>query len=131
MHHRTRRGTTLLELTVVIMILMAMIGTTMYFGSNIDEWRKGKLASEALREVYAAQRAFMADHPRRTVNSLTSAEVVPYLPSRSGAMPTPESLDGTSLVVNVAVSPPRLQYANGTAYDPSGSTKDSLWDVGE
>lgn len=128
---RTRGGTTLLELTVVIMVLMAMIGATMHFGGNIDEWRKGKLASESLREVYAAQRAFLADHPRRTVASLTVAEVLPYLPNRGAALPTPESLDGSSLAIDVTVSPPKLQYSDGTAYDPSGSTKDSLWDVGE
>jgi type II secretory pathway pseudopilin PulG len=120
-----------LELTVVIMVIMAMIGATMYFGGNIDEWRRGKEASEALREVYAAQRAFLADNPRRTLGSLTDAELVPYLPSRGAALPSPEDLDGAALTVNVKVSPPTLLDAGGTTYDPSGSGEDSLWDVGK
>ena len=126
-----RPGTTLLELTVVIMVILSMIGVTMFFAGGIDEWRKGKLGSEALREVYAAQRSFLADNPRRTVASLTSAELIPYLPNRASGLPTPEALDGSSLVVNVKVSPPVLTTTSGTAYDPSGTTKDSLWDVGE
>ncbi len=128
---RSRRGTTLIELTVVIMVLMAMIGATMYFGGNIDTWRKGKRASEALREVYAAQRGFLADNPRRNLTSLIGSELVPYLPSRGSTLPTPEALDGTTLTVNVQVSPPKLQKADGTSYDPSGSGEDSLWDVGK
>ena len=128
---RMAAGTTLLELTVVIMVLLAMIGATMFVTGGISEWRKGKLASEDLRDVYAAQRSFLADNPRRAVSSLTSAELVEYLPSRTGVMPTPEAEDGTLLVVNVQVSPPVLRTAAGTNYDPSGTTSDSLWDVGE
>lgn len=122
---------TLIEMSLVIMLILAMIGATMYFGGNIDSWRKGKEASEALREVYAAQRSFLADHPRRTLGSLTGAELIPYLPTRTAALPTPESLDGAALTVNVQVSPPTLQKGDGTPYDPSGSKEDSLWDVGK
>lgn len=128
---RPRRGVTLIELTVVIMVIMAMIGATMYFGGNIETWRKGKQASEALREVYAAQRGFLADNPRRSLTSLTSAELIPYLPSRGTTLPTPEALDGTALSVNVKVSPPTLLHTDGSLYDPSGSGEDSLWDAGK
>ena len=128
---RLASGTTLLELTVVIMVILSMIGATMYFSGNINEWRQGKLGSEALREVYAAQRAFLADNPRRTVGSLTTGELIPYLPNQAAALPTPEALDGSTLVVKVTVSPPVLTTAGGSTYDPSGTTKDSLWDVGE
>ena len=133
--HQTRRpfrnGVTLLELTVVIMVIMAMIGTTMYFGGNIDEWRKGKQASESLREVYAAQRGFLADNPRRTLSSLTESELVPYLPSGGSSLPKPEGLNNNTLTINVKVSPPVLLKEDGTVYDPSGSNEDSLWDVGK
>ena len=128
---RVEAGTTLLELTVVIMVILAMIGATMFVTGGISEWRKGKLGAEALREVYAAQRSFLADNPRRAVSSLTPAELIQYLPGRSGVMPTPEAVDGSLLVVNVTVSPPVLNAVDGTAYDPSGTTRDSLWDVGE
>lgn len=126
-----RPGSTLVEMTVVIMVILAMIGATMFFAGGIDEWRKGKLGSESLREVYAAQRSFLADNPRRAVSSLSPAELVPYLPNGGTALPSPESLDGSTLAVNVKVSPPVLTTSGGTTYDPSGTTKDSLWDVGE
>ena len=92
-----RSGVTLIELTVVIFVILSMIGATMYFGGNLSAWKKGKAASESLRAVYAAQRAFLADNPRRTLASLTSAELVGYLPNQSGRMPSIESLDGASL----------------------------------
>jgi len=128
---RPVRGTTLIELSVVIMVLMAMIGATMYFGGNIEKWRKGKRASQDLREVYAAQRSFLADNPRRTLNTLTANELVPYLPSQAASLPTPEGLSGSALSVKVTVSPPVLLAPDGTVYDPSGTGEDSLWDVGE
>ena len=128
---RPVHGTTLIELSVVIMVLMAMIGATMYFGGNIEKWRKGKSASQDLREIYAAQRSFLADNPRRTLNTLTAAELVPYLPSQAASLPAPEDLSGSALNVKVTVSPPVLLASDGTVYDPSGTGEDSLWDVGE
>jgi Flp pilus assembly protein TadG len=127
---RPRKGVTLIELTVVIFVLLSMIGATMYFGGNISNWRLGKEASESLRSVYAAQRTFLADNPRRTLGSLTSAELVKYLPNQSGVMPTIKSLDGTTLTIDVKVSPPVCRSGDGTVYDPSSSINDSLWDVG-
>ena len=126
----TERGVTLIELTVVIFVVLSMMGATMYFAGNIGEWNEGKRASAALREVYAAQRSFLADHPRRTLASLTAAELVPYLPSKAATLPAVEDLEGNSLAINVTVSPPVLTTAGGANYDPSGSTEDSLWDVG-
>ena len=125
-----RRGVTLIELTVVIFVLISIMGASMYFAGNIGEWRKGKLASEALTEVYAAQRSFLADHPRRTVASLTTAELVPYLPINTGKLPEVESLDGTVLGFDVTVSPPVLTLG-GAPYDPSDAKDDALWDVGK
>ena len=125
-----RRGVTLIELTVVIFVILSMIGATMYFGGNLSAWKKGKAASESLRSVYAAQRAFLADNPRRTLTSLTIAELVVYLPNQSGTMPAIESLDGGSLTVDVTKSPPVCISSDGTVYDPSNSIDDSLWDVG-
>lgn len=125
-----RSGVTLIELTVVIFVILSMIGATMYFGGNLSAWKKGKAASESLRAVYAAQRAFLADNPRRTLASLTSEELVGYLPNQSGRMPSIESLDGASLTIDVNKSPPVCQTADGVVYDPSNSIDDSLWDVG-
>ena len=125
-----RKGVTLIELTVVIAVLLSMIGTTMYFGGNMNAWKKGKEASESLRSVYAAQRGFLADNPRRTLASLAATELVPYLPNQSGAMPVIKSLDEVTLSIDVTKSPPICRAPDGTAYDPSPSINDSLWDVG-
>ena len=124
-------GVTLIELTVVIFVVLSIMGATMYFAGNIGEWNKGKRAATALREVYAAQRSFLADHPRRAVSSLTTSELVSYLPSGGSSLPAVEDLDGNTLFYDVTVSPPVLNGAGGSVYDPSGSTEDSLWDVGE
>ena len=124
-------GVTLIELTVVIFVVLSLMGTTMYFAGNLGEWRKGKEAAAVLREVYSAQRLYLSDHPREAVASLVASDLVPYLPSGVSSIPSVEDLDGNTLTVNVAVSPPVLESGGGDVYDPSGSSDDSLWDVGE
>jgi type II secretory pathway pseudopilin PulG len=128
---RHRCAVTLIELTVVIFVILSIMGATMYFAGNIGEWNKGKHAATALREVYAAQRSFLADNPRRAVSSITSSELISYLPSGGTTLPVVEDLDGNVLSYDVAVSPPVLNGAGGAVYDPSGSQTDSLWDIGE
>lgn len=128
---RGKRGVTLIELTVVIFVILSIMGGTMYFAGNISEWNKGKKAAVSLREVYSAQRTFLADNPRRAVSSLTSSELIPYLPSGGAAFPTVEDLEDNTLNYDVTVSPPVFTDTSGGVYDPSGSSSDSLWDVGE
>ena len=131
--HQTplRAGVTLIELTVVIFIILSIMGATMYFAGNIGEWNKGKKASADLREVYVAQRSYLADHPRKAVDSITTNDLIPYLPSGGSALPRVEDLNGNSLSFDVTKSPPVLTESSGSVYDPSGSSTDSLWDVGE
>ena len=123
-------GVTLIELTVVIFMILSIMGASMYFAGNIGSWNKGKEASAALREVYTAQRAYLADNPRKAVAALTSNDLIKYLPSGGPAFPRVEDLNGNALSYEVTKSPPVLTGGGGT-YDPSGSSSDSLWDVGE
>ena len=125
-----QKGVTLIELTVVIFVILSMIGATMYFGGNLSSWKKGKEASENLRSVYAAQRGFLADNPRRTLASLDASELVSYLPNQSGVMPVIKSLEDVTLTIDVTKSPPVCRSSDGTVYDPSSQIDDSLWDVG-
>jgi type II secretory pathway pseudopilin PulG len=126
------RGMTLIELTLVILVIMGFMTASLFFAGNIREWRKGKVASVSLRSVYAAQRGFLADHPRRTLTSLVDAtELIPYLPTRAEIFPVVEDLEGTNLTYNIQVTPPVLETSAGETYDPSGRPDDSLWDVGE
>ena len=130
------RAFTLLELTVVIMVLMALISTGLFISKKMDEWKLGRQASESLRSVYAAQRLYLADNPTASVSSLTGTLLIPYLPNQATALPTVKSLTGATLtiVLNDPSYPPYLKDSSGARYDPSASPAnytDSLWDVGE
>ena len=127
---RRPSGLTLIELTVVILVLLAMTGLAIYYTGGMDKWNKGKDASEKLRSVHAAQKAFLADNPTVAVSTLTAALIIPYLPSGETAIPTVVSETGASLTIRLTVSPPVLVDGGGTVYDPSGNSNDGLWDVG-
>ncbi|MCB1129717.1 MAG: type II secretion system protein [Verrucomicrobiae bacterium] len=122
---------TLLEMTIVIMVLLALVSTGLFVNNKMDEWKLGKQAGETLRTVYAAQRMYLADNPTAAVSSITNAKIIPYLPNQATTMPKVTSLVGTQLNILVNVSPPVINGGSGVTYDPSGSSNDSLWDVGE
>jgi type II secretory pathway pseudopilin PulG len=126
-----RSAFTLLEMTIVLMVLVALISMGLFTSRKMDEWKMGREASETLRSVYSAQRMYLADNPTVSVANLTSTLIVPYLPNNVTVMPTVKSLTGANLALIVNVSPPVINAGSGATYDPSGSTKDSLWDVGE
>lgn len=127
-HHR---GVTLLEMTIVILVLLTLISTVTFSTGAINDWQAGKKASETLRSVYVAQRTYLSDYPTTAVAALTQADLLPYLPTKATTFPTVEDLDGNQLNIKVDVSPPVVIDAGGTIYDPSGDSNDSLWDVGE
>lgn len=124
-------GFTLLEMTIVILVLVTLIGIGLFSYRRMDEWKLGRQASETLRDVYSAQRMFLADNPTTPVASLTAANIIPYLPGQNTVLPTIESMEGTNLGILVNVSPPVINNGAGVAYDPSDDNRDSLWDVGE
>jgi prepilin-type N-terminal cleavage/methylation domain-containing protein len=128
MHTCCKRGVTLIELTVVILVLLALIGTSMYAIGGYRKWQKQSEAETALRSVYTAQRTYLAEHPTKVPSTLTDddiSEMKKYLSDGSGEWPVVEDLDGTELSYNVKVSPP--VFTN----DPSGDDNDGKWDLGE
>ncbi len=127
----SKRAFTLLELSVVIMVLLALISLGFVANRKMNEWKMGRAASETLRSVYTAQRMYLADYPTANVSTLTHELILPYMPNRPNAIPTVESLEGAALPIVVTASPPFADAGGGTPYDPSGSTTDSLWDVGQ
>lgn len=129
--HFSGRAFTLVELTIVMLVLLTLMGTSLFVSKKMGEWRLGRTASETLREVYSAQRMFLSDNPTRLVSSITSTDVIPYLPNGGTSIPTVKSLTGAQLGILINVSPPVINNGSGVAYDPSGNTRDSLWDVGE
>jgi type II secretory pathway pseudopilin PulG len=129
-HQDRFRGVTLIEMSLVIFLLIALMSTGLFFSSAISKWKAGREASETLRMVYIAQRTYLADYPLTTISSLTRTALLPYLPNNPATFPTVTSLTGSQLPIRVTVSPPVVE-SGGSVYDPSGNSKDSLWDVGE
>jgi len=121
---------TLLEMTIVILIMLTLVGIGTYSSSKISEWRKGREAGETLRSVYTAQRMYLAEHPTTAIGDITADLLLPYM-RNVPTMPTIESLDGDQLAIRVNISPPVVDAGGGVVYDPSGSDTDSLWDVGQ
>lgn len=128
---QSQKAFTLLEMTIVIMMLLALVKVGLFSSRKMDEWKLGRTASETLRSVYSAQRMYLADNPTVSVSDLTSALILPYMPGNITVMPTVTSLVKTNLTILVNVSPPVINAGSGVTYDPSGSNRDSLWDVGE
>ena len=130
-HPGLRMGFTLIEMSIVIFLLIALMSTGFFFSNAISTWKAGREGSEILRSVYVAQRTYLADNPTTPVGSLTQAKLLPYLPDKADTFPQVKGLDGTMRSIKVTVSPPVVLEAGGGIYDPSGSSSDSLWDVGE
>lgn len=125
-----RRGFTLLEISLVIGL---MIGLALFTGMNISaiqDWQKGKDAALALEAVFAAQRAYMADHPTADIADVTAAELESYLPTGWTTLPVVHDLDSSVLTMDHSVMPPQL-LSGTSVYDPSGSGTDGLWDTGK
>jgi len=121
------KAMTIIEITLVLAILVSLAALSLVAVGGMDKWKKGKAAAESLRQVYLAQKTFMADHPTNSVAALTDADLIPYLPSGATTIPTVEKLDGSFVGIVLTVMPPVVVGP----YDPSGSLEDSLWDVGK
>jgi type II secretory pathway pseudopilin PulG len=127
---RIRPGMTLIEMSLVILVILGLIGVSFASMGSIGDWQKAKEVSSILREVEVAQRQYLSDHPQQSVATLTDAQVAAYLPGSPTVLPTMVGLDDIVLTVNVRVSPPVA--LNGTdVYDPTNSSSDGLWDVGK
>lgn len=125
------RAFTLLEMSVVIMVLMALMTGGIFVSKKIEDYKMGREAAEVLRTVYTAQRMYLSEYPMEQVGALTSTKIIPYLPNNATVMPTVKSLSGAQLGIIVNRFPPVINAGSGVAYDPSGSPRDSLWDIGE
>lgn len=125
------RGVTLLEMTVVILLILTLVGIGTFSAAKIGEWKKGRIAGESLRAVHAAQRLFLANSPTTPVSEITADDLIPYMQGNVTSLPTVVSLDGDTLTIKVNVNPPVVDAGGGTPYDPSGSSSDSLWDIGQ
>jgi prepilin-type N-terminal cleavage/methylation domain-containing protein len=118
------RGFTLVELTVAIAVILVLVGAASLAVKPYYAFRDGRAAGEMLRSVKAAQLMYLSDYPSTPVANLTQAGLLPYMPN--GTWPTLPSYNGVVPTINCTVFPPVASIA-----DPSGSTTDGLWDVGQ
>ncbi|MGJ8632446.1 MAG: type II secretion system protein [Luteolibacter sp.] len=125
-----QNGFTLIEISIVLMLMIALLGLSMFVSRAYQEWQLARTAAEELHTVYVAQRMFLADNPTTTVSAITDSQIIPYLTGNLTALPTVTSLEDQTLSIRVDVSPPVIDDGSGGTYDPSGSSNDSLWDVG-
>lgn len=128
--HNGSRGFSLVEVTLVIGLMLSLASVIAYSVSSIGSWRLGREASESLRSVYIAQKSYLADHPAKDRSTFTAAELIPYLPGNPGAMPSQQGANKETLTIDVKVMPPIFRKGT-SAYDPSSSNTDGLWDVGK
>jgi prepilin-type N-terminal cleavage/methylation domain-containing protein len=124
-------GFTLVEMTVVIAVILVLVGAASLGVKPYYAYRDGRSAGESLRAVKAAQLMYLSDNPSAAITSLTSGQtgnLAPYLPN--GTWPTLPLVNNVQPTINCAVFPP-VAVLSGATYDPSGSTTDGLWDVGQ
>jgi prepilin-type N-terminal cleavage/methylation domain-containing protein len=125
---RRRSGFTLVEMTVAIAVVLVLAGVASLSVKPYYDYRDGRTAGEMLRAVKAAQMMYLSDNPSTQVSNLTQAMITPYMPN--GTWPTLPAVGGVVPTINCAVFPP-VAMLNGVTCDPSATTNDGLWDVGQ
>lgn len=124
---RSGQGFTLVELTVVIVVILVLVGAASLGIKPYFDYRDGRAAGEALRTVKAAQLMYLSDNPSTLPSDLTQAELLLYMPN--GTWPTLPSVNSAIPTIKFTVFPPAA-LLSGAPYDPSVKTNDGLWDVG-
>lgn len=127
---RRQAGFSLVEISLVISLMLGLAAIVGFNIAAMQAWQAGKTASLNLQAVYAAQRSYMADHPSADMATVPKEQLQGYLPDGWSTFPVFVSLDYDALELDHTTMPPRL-YLSGTLYDPSDSTSDGLWDVGQ
>lgn len=120
---------TLIEMTIVLMLILILVGGGMYFTNAYGEWESAKRAGESLRTVYSAQRQYLADHPLQKPADITAEVLLPYL-NGATSLPVIRDVNDEPLQIDLTVSPPLLKKGEAT-YDISGKSDDGQWDVGQ
>ena len=125
---RSKSGFSLVEMSVTIAVILLLAGAASLSVKPYLAYRDGRAAGEMLRAVKAAQLMYLSDNPSTPVANLTQALLVPYMPNAT--WPTLPSVNGQTPTIDCTKFPP-VAVLSGTPYDPSGSTTDGLWDVGQ
>jgi len=128
---RSKRGFTLVEMSVVIAVILLLAGAASLSIKPYLAYRDGRAAGEMLRSVKAAQLMYLSDNPSTQIANLTQAGLqallLPYMPN--GAWPTLPLVNGQQPTIDCTQFPP-VAVLNGNTYPPSTKT-DGLWNVGQ
>lgn len=124
------RGFSLVEISLVIALLLALSTFAGLTVTSVRNWQRGKDAALSLQAVFAAQRAYLADHPTANIALVSSTQLQAYMPEGWSNLPSFTGLADEAITLDHTAMPPRL-YANGAVYDPSGKPDDGLWDTGK
>lgn len=127
---RQQGGFTLIEISLVIGLLLGLATFASMNIAAVRDWQRGKDASVSLQAVFAAQRAYLSDHPTADIAEVSAAQLETYLPQGWSTMPVVKSLDNETLTVDHTSMPPVLLLGRSN-YDPSSNGTDGLWDVGQ
>ncbi|MDI1311243.1 type II secretion system protein [Prosthecobacter sp.] len=127
---RNHGGFTLIEISLVIGLLLGLATFASMNIATVRNWQRGKDAAVSLQAVFAAQRAYLSDHPTTDIAGVSTDQLQPYLPQGWTTMPAVVSLDSDALSVDHSVMPPLLMLGS-SVYDPSSNGSDGLWDAGQ
>src|ERR1700730_10512007 len=126
--NRSTSGTTLVELSVTIAVILLLASIVTLGIGPYRAYRDGRAAGEMLSSIKASHLMYLADNPSTPVANLTAVLLTPYMPN--GKWPTLPAVGTQTPTINCAVFPP-VATLGGATYDPSGSSTDGLWDVGK
>ena len=131
-----KKGFTLIELTVVIVLILSIASISTFTVQSYVTWKEGIEAGAKLKEIHIAQKLYLADFPLETPSELADPvnkqKFLNYLDSFNKHLPiinAKKKDGGSELEINILVIPPTL-LLNNQEYDPTGK-KDNLWDAGQ
>jgi prepilin-type N-terminal cleavage/methylation domain-containing protein len=124
-HSRSTRGTTLIELSVTIAVILILVGTASLCIKPYYDYRDGRAAGETLQMVNAARLMYLSDHPATDLANLTQADLLPYIPNTNGVWPLLPPINGIRPTIDFT------HFRVVSTLDPSPSTTDGLWDIGQ
>ncbi|MBK1790113.1 hypothetical protein [Persicirhabdus sediminis] len=119
----TKSGTTLIEMTIVIMVILIIMGVATMSMNQYRDWATKQEAIEDLRSVHMSQKAYLADNPTKGPSTLTEALITPYMPNQA-SFPTFKDKDDKPLEVTITTVPPTL---SGHPTGGSDDMEDGQW----
>jgi prepilin-type N-terminal cleavage/methylation domain-containing protein len=121
----SKNGFTLIEMAVVIATILVLAGAASLGIKPYYDYRDGRAAGETLQTVNAARLMYLSDHPATDLANLTQDDLLPYMPTANGVWPLLPPINGVRPTIDFT------HFRVVSTLDPSPSTTDGLWDIGQ